>query len=146
MLDDDVRQVELEVQQAFSNLQQGRELIQSQEKNVEQANEALRLASARLGAGAGTQLEVLDARVQLTTAHRHNFRRSTLIIRRLPSSIALPRRRCNIRLGSMNRPTRSKLKTDAAPTPAPKPTPIELNQPQETTRTTTTTRHSTSGK
>ncbi len=67
-LDDDVRQVELEVQQAFSNLQQGRELIQSQEKNVEQANEALRLASARLGAGAGTQLEVLDARVQLTTA------------------------------------------------------------------------------
>src|SRR5438045_988005 len=67
-LDDDVRQVELEVQQAFSNLIQGRELIQSQEKNVEQAAEALRLAQARLDAGAGTQLEVLDARVQLTTA------------------------------------------------------------------------------
>src|SRR5207249_4713282 len=31
--DDDVRQVELEIQQAYSNLQQNRELIQSQEKN-----------------------------------------------------------------------------------------------------------------
>jgi outer membrane protein len=66
--DDDVRQVELEVQQAYSNLQQNRELIQSQEKNIEQANEALRLAKARLDAGAGTQLDVLNAQVQLTTA------------------------------------------------------------------------------
>src|SRR5213595_1601529 len=66
--DDDVRQVELEVQQSYSNLQQNRELIQSQEKNVEQADEALRLAKARLDAGAGTQLDVLNAQVQLTTA------------------------------------------------------------------------------
>ena len=66
--DDDVRQVELEVQQAYSNLQQNRELIQSQEKNVEQAEEAERLAKARLDAGAGTQLDVLNAQVQLATA------------------------------------------------------------------------------
>ena len=66
--DDDVRQVELEIQQAYSNLQQDRELIQSQEKNVEQAEEALRLAKARLDAGAGTQLDVLNAQVQLLTA------------------------------------------------------------------------------
>src|SRR5207253_5382840 len=66
--DDDVRQVELEVQQAYSNLQQNRELIQSQEKNVEQALEAVRLAKARLDAGAGTQLDVLNAQVQLATA------------------------------------------------------------------------------
>ena len=66
--DDDVRQVELEIQQAYSNLQQNRELIQSQEKNVEQAEEALRLAKARLDAGAGTQLDVLNAQVQLLTA------------------------------------------------------------------------------
>src|SRR3954471_9036983 len=46
--DDDVRQVELEIQQAYSNLQQNRELIQSHEKNVELADEALRLAKARL--------------------------------------------------------------------------------------------------
>jgi outer membrane protein TolC len=66
--DDDVRQVELEVQTAYSNLQQNRELIKSQEKNVEQADEALRLAKARLDAGAGVQLDVLNAQVQLLTA------------------------------------------------------------------------------
>jgi len=66
--DDDVRQVELEVQTAYSNLQQNRELITSQEKNVEQAEEALRLAKARLDAGAGVQLDVLNAQVQLLTA------------------------------------------------------------------------------
>lgn len=66
--DDDVRQVELEVQQAYSNLQQNRELIQATEKTVEQAEEAERLAKARLDAGAGTQLDVLNAQVQLTQA------------------------------------------------------------------------------
>ena len=44
------------------------ELIQSQEKNVELADEALRLAKARLDAGAGVQLDVLNATVQLLTA------------------------------------------------------------------------------
>ncbi|HEU0274013.1 MAG TPA: TolC family protein [Candidatus Udaeobacter sp.] len=66
--DDDVRQVELEIQQAYSNLEQNRELIVSQEKNVEEAEEALRLAKARLDAGAGVQLDVLNAQVQLLTA------------------------------------------------------------------------------
>jgi outer membrane protein TolC len=66
--DDDVRQVELEIQQAASNLSQNRELIQATAKNVEQAEEAVRLAKARLDAGAGTQLDVLNAQVQLTTA------------------------------------------------------------------------------
>src|SRR5881396_3541484 len=66
--DDDVRQVELEIQQAYSNLRQFREQIQSQEKNVEQAEEAVRLAKARLDAGAGVQLDVLNAQVQLLTA------------------------------------------------------------------------------
>ena len=66
--DDSVQQVELEVQQAFANLQQAKETIQSQQKNVEQALEALRLANERLAAGAGTQLDVLDARVALTRA------------------------------------------------------------------------------
>jgi outer membrane protein TolC len=66
--DDDVRQVELEIQKAYSDLQQNRELIVSQEKNVEQAEEALRLAKARLDAGAGVQLDVLNAQTQLLTA------------------------------------------------------------------------------
>ena len=66
--DDDVRQVELEIQQAYSNLQQNEELVKSQEKNVELADEALRLAKARLDAGAGVQLDVLNAQVQLLQA------------------------------------------------------------------------------
>ena len=66
--DDAVRQVELEIQQAYSNLQQDRELYFSQSKNVDQAREALRLASARLGVGAGVQLDVLNAQVALTQA------------------------------------------------------------------------------
>ncbi len=66
--DDSVHQVELEVQQAYANLQTARETIRSQQKTVESALEALRLASERLSAGAGTQLDVLNAQVQLTTA------------------------------------------------------------------------------
>ena len=66
--DDSVQKVELEVQQSYANLQAARETIRSQQKNVEQALEALRLASERLLAGAGTQLDVLDARVALTKA------------------------------------------------------------------------------
>jgi outer membrane protein TolC len=66
--DDSVRQVEVEIQTAYANLQRDRETIQSQEKTVEQAQEAFRLASARLGAGAGTQLDVLNAQVALTQA------------------------------------------------------------------------------
>jgi len=66
--DDSVRQVELEVQTAVANLQKDVETIQSQQKTVEQAQEAFRLATARLGAGAGTQLDVLNAQVALTQA------------------------------------------------------------------------------
>lgn len=66
--DNSVRQVILDVQQSISNLQQARETIESQEASVTQATEALRLARERLDAGAGTQLDVLNAQVQLLTA------------------------------------------------------------------------------
>ena len=66
--DDSVQKVELEVQQSYANLQAARETIRSQQKNVEQALEALRLSNERFSAGAGTQLDVLDARVALTKA------------------------------------------------------------------------------
>jgi len=65
---DSVQQVELEVQKAFARVNEARELIESQGKVVEQAEEALRLAKERLAAGAGTQLDVLDTRVALTRA------------------------------------------------------------------------------
>jgi outer membrane protein TolC len=66
--DDDVRQVELEIQTAASNLLQNRETVVATQKNLETSAEALRLAKARLDAGAGTQLDVLNAQVQQTTA------------------------------------------------------------------------------
>ena len=65
---DSVQQVELEVQQAYAQAKVAREVIATQEKVVEQADEALRLAKERFGAGAGTQLDVLNARVALTRA------------------------------------------------------------------------------
>jgi outer membrane protein TolC len=71
--DDDVRQVELEIQTAASNVLQNRELIQATEKTVEEAAEAVRLAQARLDAGAGVQLDVLNAQVQLTTAQSNRL-------------------------------------------------------------------------
>jgi len=71
--DDGVLQVELEVQQALADLQQAKETIMSQTKNVEQALEALRLSQERLNAGAGTQLDVLNAQVQLTQARTNKL-------------------------------------------------------------------------
>ena len=66
--DNGVRQVILQVQQAISNLQQAQETIESQKATVEQAVEALRLARERLDAGAGVQLDVINAQVQLLQA------------------------------------------------------------------------------
>jgi outer membrane protein TolC len=63
--DNSVRQIILDVQQAISNLQQAKETIDSQEASVVQGMEALRLAQERLDAGAGTQLDVLNAQVSL---------------------------------------------------------------------------------
>lgn len=125
--DDAVRQIELEVQQAYSNLVQGAELIRSQEQTVGQALEALRLASARLGAGAGTQLEVLNARVEVTRAQSISLQ----ALFTYNSAVAEFDRVTATEITFSNElddpKTRRKLKTDAAPTPAPKPTPLPLN-------------------
>ena len=66
--DNGVRQVILQVQQAISNLKQAQETIDSQKATVEQAVEALRLSRERLDAGAGVQLDVINAQVQLLQA------------------------------------------------------------------------------
>ena len=63
--DNSARGVELEVQRAVSNLIEAQEVIDSQRANVVQATEALRLSRERLDAGAGTQLDVLNAQVSL---------------------------------------------------------------------------------
>lgn len=66
--DNGVRQVILSVQQAISNMQQAQETVDSQKANVLQAAEALRLSQERLNAGAGVQLDVLNAQLQLLQA------------------------------------------------------------------------------
>jgi outer membrane protein TolC len=71
--DDSVRLVELEVATSISNLRQGAQTVDSAQTGVNVNQEALRLADERLAAGTGTQLDVLNAQTQLTTA------RSTLV-------------------------------------------------------------------
>jgi len=142
-LDDTDRQIELEVQQADSNLKQSAALVHATEESVGQAQEALRLATARLDAGAGTQLEVLNSRTELTLAlsvrvqalYAYNaalaeFDRATATEVTYSNELDEPN-------------TRRKLKTEAVPTPPPKPTPLQLNhegirKPVETTRSSRT--------
>jgi len=67
-LDDTGRRIELEVRTAYSNFIEADEVLKSQEKVVEEAEEALRLARARSEAGTSTQLDVLSAQTALTEA------------------------------------------------------------------------------
>ncbi|MGA3283738.1 MAG: TolC family protein [Verrucomicrobiota bacterium] len=67
-VDDKARQIELEVRTAYSDFIMAREVLDSQLKVQEEAEEALREAGARADAGTGTQLDVLDAQTSLTQA------------------------------------------------------------------------------
>jgi len=67
-LEDRTRLIELDVRTAFSNFIEAREVLESQKKVLEQAEEAVRLARARSEAGSGTQLDVLSSQTALTDA------------------------------------------------------------------------------
>jgi len=67
-LEDAIRRIELEVRTALFNFREADEVLKSQEKVVEEGEEALRLANARAEAGAATQLDVLSAQTALTEA------------------------------------------------------------------------------
>ncbi len=60
--------VSVDVRRSLSSLQEATELAEASKKVVEQAEEAVRLADARYAAGTATQLDVLTARNDLTTA------------------------------------------------------------------------------
>ena len=62
------RQVELNVRTSYSDFIEAKEVLDSQIKVQEQAEESLREANARFDAGTGTQLDVLDAETSLTQA------------------------------------------------------------------------------
>lgn len=67
-VDNETRNIELEVRTDYSNFIEARETLESQKKVQEEAEEALRLATARADAGTGTQLDVLSAQTSLTQA------------------------------------------------------------------------------
>ena len=67
-LADESRQIELEVRTAYSDFMEAREVLVSQQEVQAEAEEALREARARSGAGTGTQLDVLNAETALTQA------------------------------------------------------------------------------
>jgi outer membrane protein TolC len=71
-LADQSRQIELQVRTAYSDFIEAKEVLDSQEKVQEEADEALREARSRAEAGAGTQLDVLDAETSLTQARTTN--------------------------------------------------------------------------
>ena len=67
-LDDTSSLIELEVRTAYTIFVASTEVLESQKKVQEQAEEALRLANSRASAGTGTQLDVLAAETALTEA------------------------------------------------------------------------------
>ena len=58
--------VSSDVRSAFLDLQQADRVLQSETRNVQNADEALEIAKANLGAGLGTQLDVLQAASDVT--------------------------------------------------------------------------------
>lgn len=66
--EDTSRQVVFQIRTAHSNFLEAKEVLESQSRVIEQAEEALRLATARADAGSGTQLDVLSAQTALTEA------------------------------------------------------------------------------
>ena len=64
--------VELEVRQDYLNILAAKEQIRSTEASVAEAEEAYKIAAVRYSSGVGTNLDVLDAELQLSTA-RTNY-------------------------------------------------------------------------
>jgi len=62
------KQAALEIEQARNRFLDATERLRAQEETVEQAERGLSIANVRYESGVGTQLEVLDAQLVLTTA------------------------------------------------------------------------------
>jgi outer membrane protein TolC len=60
------RSVASEVRSAFLDLEQGENVLESETKNVQTADESLEIAKTNLGAGLGTQLDILQAAADVT--------------------------------------------------------------------------------
>jgi len=67
-LEEKKEEIDLEVREAYLNLRQEEETIISQQENVGQAEEAMRIAEQRYVSGMITNLEFMDAQLALTQA------------------------------------------------------------------------------
>lgn len=93
-LDDTGSKIEIEVRTAYSTFVQAGEVLESQKKVQEQADEALRLAKSRADAGTGTQLDVLSAETELTQARSTQVQAEydyAVAVARLERAIGAPR-------------------------------------------------------
>jgi len=61
-------EIDVEVRQSLSSLEESGELVTASKQTIDQAAEALRLADAKMHAGSATQLDVLTSQVSLTQA------------------------------------------------------------------------------
>jgi len=85
--------VDVEVRRTISSLQEANELAAASEKVVAQAEESLRLANARFGAGSATQLDVLTAQTELTTPRLNQpqaYYSHTIAVARVRKALGLP--------------------------------------------------------
>ena len=109
------RLVESEVRDAVVKMEEAQELVISQQKNVEQARESLRLAEARFNVGAGIQLDIINAQSNLTQARfnelqgRYDYNVALALLERATASP----------FGPKNAPPVPKPSASVAP-PAPK--------------------------
>jgi outer membrane protein len=62
------RNIKLELKQAYLSLLEAKEKLKTTQKNVEQAQEALKIAEVRYQAGMGTMLELNDSQLALSNA------------------------------------------------------------------------------
>ena len=83
-VDEETRNIELEVRTAYSDFLEAQEVLESQKTVQEEAEESLREANARADAGTGTQLDVLDAENRSRRRAARRCRRCTITTPRAP--------------------------------------------------------------
>ncbi len=66
-------EIEVQVRRSYSSYLEAKELLASQDKNIESAEETLRLARVRFGVGTGLQIDTLSSQVALTTSRTNQL-------------------------------------------------------------------------
>ena len=86
------REVRLQIQQAYYDVQEASERIEANREAVVQSEKGLQIAESRYASGAGTQLEILEAQLVLVQTHTENAtarRDRGLALMRLERSVGI---------------------------------------------------------